>query len=408
MHLVYLTQYYVTEDQPGSSRHYRHARYLADHGHKVTVITSYVTHAERVIPERYQGRKIVMEQDGPITVYKTYATPGYGRDVLSRLSNYFTFMFYCLLAGLRVKDVDVVLASINPVSVGVAGWLLALWYRVNFVLEVCDLSAESAMALQVTRTNFLPRLLGAVEAFLSRRARRVIALSPGIQKGIVAKGVPQERVGFIPLGIDVELFEGPISGASIRHNDEEFIALYTGTYATYPHLDTVLEAAHLLRAVPDLRIVLIGGGDRKSHLLARAEELQLHNVEILRPRPKRELPRVWCEADVCLLPYRDADVFRGVLPNKLFDYLGSGRPIIAAVRTGDITEVLEASRAGLCVPPENPQAMAEAIKWMHDHREEARRMGQRGREYGLEHYDRAKIMRHYRKILEQVVDGRSE
>jgi len=405
MHLLYLTQYYVTEDQPGTPRHYRHANFLVQNAHRVTVVTSYVTHAERTIPAQYEGKKIHKEQEGDLTVFRTYAYPNYGRDIFSRLWNYLTFMLYSLLAGLRARNVDMVLASINPVSVGLVGWFLSLLNRAPFVLEVADLSAESAEALGVVRSQWFIRLIRWLEEFLFRRAKRVIVLAKGIGKAVERGGVAPERIAFIPLGVDVDVaqsFTGSVKG--IRQNNSEFIAMYVGSYTTYPSLDTALLAANQLKSHPDIRFVFIGGGDQREHMEEIVQQLDLHNVTIHGVRPKRAVSAILAEANVCVLPLRDADVFRGVLPNKLFDYLGSGHPVITAVPTGEITAIIQESQAGICVPPEQPEELAKAILWIYDHPEEAKRMGESGRQYIIENFDREKIMSQYMDLLEETVN----
>ena len=89
--VLYLSQYFVSADQPGGVRHWQHARALVRAGHEVSVVTSYVQHKERTIPERYRGRRIVREREDGLDVWRTYATPGYGRDARSRIANYGSF-----------------------------------------------------------------------------------------------------------------------------------------------------------------------------------------------------------------------------------------------------------------------------------------------------------------------------
>jgi colanic acid biosynthesis glycosyl transferase WcaI len=403
VHLLYLTQYYVTEDQPGSIRHHQHAQHLIRHGHRVTVVSAFITHAQRAIPREYAGRRICVEEQGCLTIYRTYASPGYKRDVVSRLKNYLTFMFYAFIAGLRVRDVDAVLASINPISVGLVGWLMSVLKRVPFVLEVCDLSADSAEALQVVRSKWFIRLVRWVEAFLFRRSARVIALTQGIGNAVEKAGVSRERIAFVPMGVDLDLLrDAETVPGMIRQSEEEFIAVYVGSYTTYPGLDQVLLAAERLKHYPDIRFVFVGGGDQREHMESMVRQLDLSNVTIHGVRPKREVGAILSEANVCILPYGDVDLFRGALPNKLFDYLASGGPVIAAVRRGEVTAIIEESGAGLCVAAEQPAELADAVLWAYNHPQEAQQMGVRGREYVVQHFDRRKIMDGYLELLEEV------
>jgi glycosyltransferase involved in cell wall biosynthesis len=374
---------------------------LNENSHKVTVVSAFITHAERVIPPGFEGRKIHVEQRGNLTLYRTYASPGYKRTIASRLLNYLTFMFYSFVAGLRVRDIDLILASINPISVGVVGWLLSVLNRVPFTLEVCDLSADSAEALQVVRGKWFIRLVRWIETFLFRRATRVIVLTKGIGRAIEEAGVSCERIAFIPMGVDINLIE-PAAKVGIRKNDREFIAIYVGTFSTYASLETILLAAERLKPSLDIRFVFVGGGDQRGHLESLVRQLDLHNVTIHGVVPKRHVHAILTEANVCILPYRDVDLFRGALPNKLFDYLGSGRPVVAAVRRGEVTSIIEESGAGLCIGPERPAELVDAVLWAYNHPEEAREMGAKGRQYVIRHFDRKKIMDRYLKLLEEV------
>ena len=111
MRVLYVSQYFVSADQPGGVRHWQHTRALAAAGHDVSVVTSYVQHKEREIPERYRGRRVVREEEDGLTVYRTYATPGYGSDLRSRLANYGSFAAWAGVAAMRAPRPDVVVAS---------------------------------------------------------------------------------------------------------------------------------------------------------------------------------------------------------------------------------------------------------------------------------------------------------
>ncbi|MGB1674829.1 MAG: glycosyltransferase, partial [Miltoncostaeaceae bacterium] len=109
--VLYVSQYFVSGDQPGGVRHWQHCRALARAGHDVTVVTSYVQHKERTIPDEYRGRRIVRSSEDGLDIVRTYSTPGYGRDLRSRLSNYGTFALWSAIAELRLPRPDVVVAS---------------------------------------------------------------------------------------------------------------------------------------------------------------------------------------------------------------------------------------------------------------------------------------------------------
>jgi colanic acid biosynthesis glycosyl transferase WcaI len=392
----------VNADQPGGVRHWQHTRALARAGHDVTVVTSYVQHKERTIPERYRGRRMVHDVEDGIDVWRTYSTPGYGRDLRSRISSYGTFAWWSALAGLRSPRPDVVVASSPSLPSAAAAAALARARRARFVLEVRDLFPDSAIAMGLLTDPRIIAVSRRLERFCYARADRIVALTEGIRDGIVARGVPAGKVELITNGVDLEIGADAAPTRAAPVPDDAFVAMYVGAHGTYSSLGTVLDAADRLRGDRDTRVVLVGGGDRKPALVEEARDRGLANVAFVDPVPKREVPAWLARADACLLPYQDNHLFAGALPNKAFDYLGAGRPIIAAAPAGELTRMVERAACGVAVPPEDGDALAGAIRTLAADRGEARRMGERGRAYALEHYDRARLAARFVALVESV------
>jgi glycosyltransferase involved in cell wall biosynthesis len=397
-----VSQYFVNADQPGGVRHWQHTRALARAGHDVTVVTSYVQHKERTIPERYRGRKMVHDVEDGIDVWRTYSTPGYGRDLRSRISNYGTFAWWSALAGMRSHRPDVVVASSPSLPSAAAAATLARARRARFVLEVRDLFPDSAIAMGLLTDRRIIAVSRRLERFSYARADRIVALTEGIRDGIAAQGVPAGKVDLITNGVDLDIGTGALPTRAAPVPDDAFVAMYVGAHGTYSSLETVLDAADRLRDDPDIRVVLVGGGDRKPALVEEARRRGLPNVAFVDPVPKREVPSWLARADACLLPYQDNPLFAGALPNKAFDYLGAARPIVASAPAGELTRMVERAGCGVAVPPEDGAALADAIRALAGDREGARRMGEQGRAYALEHHDRAALAARFVSVVESV------
>jgi glycosyltransferase involved in cell wall biosynthesis len=403
--VLYVSQYFVSADQPGGVRHWHHARALAQAGHEVSVVTSYVQHKERTVPERYRGRRIVRETEDGLDVWRTYSTPGYGRDLRSRVASYGTFAWWSLVAGARAPRPDVVVASSPSLPSAAAAAALARARGARFLLEVRDLWPDSAIAMGLVRDRRTIALARRLEAYCYRRADRIVALTEGIRDGIVAQGVSPARITLITNGVDLESLPPPVvsrPGAGPAADDGRFVAMYVGAHGTYSSLETVLDAADHLRDAEDVRLVLVGGGDRKPALVEEAGRRRLDNVAFVDPVPKREVPGWLARADACLLPYQDNALFAGALPNKAFDYLGAARPIVAAAPEGELTRMVERASCGVAVPPEDGAALAGAIRALAADRAGARRMGESGRRYALEHYDRAALAARFVATVESI------
>jgi glycosyltransferase involved in cell wall biosynthesis len=406
--VLYVSQYFVSADQPGGARHWQHTHALARAGHEVSVVTSYVQHKERTVPERYRGRRVVRETEDGLDVWRTYSTPGYGRDLRSRVASYGTFAWWSAVAGARAPRPDVVVASSPSLPSAAAAAALARARGARFLLEVRDLWPDSAIAMGLVRDRRTIALARRMETYCYRRADRIVALTEGIRDGIVAKGVSPARITLITNGVDLEIppatpnGDGSAAGPAAAP-DGRFVAMYVGAHGTYSSLETVLDAADHLRD-DDVRLVLVGGGDRKPALVDEAGRRHLDNVAFVDPVPKREVPGWLARADACLLPYQDNALFAGALPNKAFDYLGAARPIVAAAPRGELTRMVERAACGVAVPPEDGAAMADAIRALAADRAAARRMGESGRRYALEHYDRAALAARFVATVESIAD----
>jgi glycosyltransferase involved in cell wall biosynthesis len=400
--VLYVSQYFVGADQPGGVRHWQHCQALVRAGHDVTVVTSYVQHKERTVPERYQGKRMVREEEDGLVVWRTYSTPGYGRDLRSRLSSYTSFALWGGLAAMKAGKHDVVVASSPPLPAAAAAALIARGRRSTFILEVRDLWPDSAVAMGLVTNRRIIGVARRMEHYCYRSASRIVALTEGIRDGVVEQGVNPSKITLITNGIDITT--GPSNGAgSVLVPDGAFVAMYLGAHGTYSSLGTVLDAAERLRGRDDIRFVLVGGGDQKPGLVDDARRRNLHNVTFVDPVPKRDVPSYLSRADVCILPYQDKELFAGALPNKTFDYMGAERPILAAVRPGEVSQLVETAACGVTVPPEDAAAMAQAVERMAADRPGSRRMGENGGTYVRAHYDRAVLAEKFVKVVESVV-----
>jgi glycosyltransferase involved in cell wall biosynthesis len=396
--ILYISQYVVTPDQPGGVRHWRHVRALADAGHDVTVITSKVLHTTREAPEEFAGRRTVRRTEDGIEVLRAYSSTGYGNDARSRAANHLSFSTYAFPAAMRTARPDVVLASSPPLTVGVLGGVVSRLRRTRFILEVRDLWPESALATGLLTNTKAIAVMDRMANYCYGRADRVIALTEGIRDGVIAAGVAPSAVTLITNGIDPP--DTPIDPGVVKLpvGPDTFVAMFTGQHGTYSSLFTVLEAAALLESDTRIHIALVGDGDRKSELMERAEQLQLRNISFSAPIPKRDIPSWLARADACLLTYQDAPLFGGAMPNKLFDYMGAGRPIIAAVPEGEAARAVRQAHCGIVTPAEDAAALAAAIQTLASDRDAARRMGAAG----VAH-DRRELAARFVQVVESVL-----
>jgi glycosyltransferase involved in cell wall biosynthesis len=414
VHILLIHQAFVALDEPGGTRHHELARYLAERGHHVTVIASPVSYLTGAVTSGAgtasagaAGAKVEPPVTNPavgeVTILRAYTYAALHRSFVHRVFSFFSFMVSSFLVGLRVRKVDLVWGTSPPIFQGVTAWLLARLKGVPFLFEVRDLWPAFAIQVGVLRNPLLIRLSEWLERFLYRRAERVMVNSPGFVEHVKARGA--RRVELVPNGADPTMFDPYASGANFRsaHGLEGlFVALYAGAHGMSNDLGIVLQAAGTLKSKrPDIAIVLLGDGKDKPALMAQAADLGLTNLRFIPPVPKSQMAEALAAADACIAILKPIPLYATVYPNKVFDYMAAGRPVILAI-DGVIRQVVEAAEGGIFVPPGDAAALAEALCRLADDPAGARQMGQNARRYVEEQFERSALADKLAAILEEM------
>ncbi len=292
------------------------------------------------------------------------------------------------------EPTDLVFATTTPLTAGIPGICAKFFRRKPFVFEVRDLWPELPKAMEVIRNPMILGLMGCLELASYRSADRLIGLSPGIVDGICAKGVPSRKVAMIPNGCDLELFDTETEKWRPEGvNDNDILAIFTGTHGVANGLDSVLDAAKVLkqRGCDQLKIALVGQGRDKNALIERAGLLDLDNVLFLDPISKKDLTRLMAGADIGLQVLCNVPAFYyGTSPNKFFDYIAAGLPVVNNY-PGWIAELIEDNSCGYVVEPDNPVAFANALEQAARDRKTLVQKGLNARKLAKRCFDRREL-----------------
>jgi len=401
MHILLIHQAFVALDEPGGTRHHELARFLAQRGHRVTIISSPVSYLTGLAREA--GAASASDRAEPnITILRTYTYSALHRSFVHRVLSFFSFMVSSFWAGLKVKQVDLVWGTSPPIFQGATAWALARLRRKPFLFEVRDLWPAFAIEVGVLRSPLLIRLSLWLERFLYRHADQVIVNSPGFVEHVKGRGARDVRV--VANGVDPLMFEPFATGFDFRQTYElqgRFIAMYAGAHGMSNDLEVLLGAARVLEDRPEIAIVLVGDGKEKPALRAHAEEIGLKNVFFLPPVPKLGMAQALAASDACIAILKPIPLYATVYPNKVFDYMAAGRPVVLAI-DGVIREVVEQAGCGVFAQPGDPVALAEAIRALADDREQARAMGLRGREYVETNFEREELAEELAVLMERM------
>ena len=388
MHILLIHQAFVTLDEAGGTRHHELARYLAQRGHRVTIIASPVSYltGKSATPAYTED-----DLDDRITILRTYTYAALHRSFVHRVFSFFSFMASSFLAGLKVRQVDLVWGTSPPIFQGVTAWLLARLKGSPFLFEVRDLWPIFAIQVGVLRNPLLIRMSQWLERFLYRRADQVMVNSPGFIEHVHSRGA--KRIALVPNGADMSMFDPAADGKAFRQKhglEGKYVALYAGAHGISNDLGVVLQAAILLKEQPEVAIVLLGDGKEKANLLAQAEQMGIDNVYFIPPVPKSGMGEALAAADACIGILKPVPMYATVYPNKIFDYMAAGRPTILAME-GVIRQVIEKAEGGIATPPGDPQALADAIRRLAGDPKAGQQMGHNARRYLETHFDRTAL-----------------
>jgi glycosyltransferase involved in cell wall biosynthesis len=326
-----------------------------------------------------------------------------------------SYAFRVIPLGLKLKEKpDVVLASSPHPFAGLAGWILAKLKGAAFIFEVRDLWPQTFVEIGgYSDKSPIVVLLRMLERFLYQRARKIVVLLPRASDYITGLGIPVDKIVYIPNGVRPELFseafvELPQEMETFISNMKsrgKLLAGYTGAHGTADGLDTIIEAARQLqdKGADKIHFLLVGEGPEKPRLTAVAHNYKLNNINFFSPIPKKAMPRLLNTLDIAIVILKKSTLWEyGTSKNKLFEYMICALPVIWAINSAS-DPVAEAG-CGITVPPEDPQAMAEAILRICGMSEEERRqMGMRGHEYVLKYHATPVLTGQLLEVMQDVV-----
>ncbi len=400
--VLYLHQFFMTREGTGGTRSYELARRLVAAGHDVTMVAA-GSGGERTV----DGIRVV-EARGGYGDYVRATGVGYGRRLLA----FVRFALTATFAALRGPRPDVVFATSPPLTLALPAIVAARRWHAPMVFEVRDLWPEAPIQMGALPAPWAQRLARRVERFVYRSATAIVALSPGMRDGIVATGVPPERVALIPNASDLDLFSPDLDPGDLRAElglaGDDFVCSYFGTMGEANDLTQVVEAAALLDAADGdgrrVVFVLQGDGKRRAALETDARRRGLDNVVFAPATDKHGAARLAAASDACMTIFKDVPILATNSPNKLFDTFAAGRPAI--VNTDGWQRVLvEEHGAGLYVRAGDAGDLAEQVRALAADPDRARRYGVNARALAEREFDRDKLAERLRALLERVVEG---
>jgi glycosyltransferase involved in cell wall biosynthesis len=407
MKVLYFHQHFSTPKGSAGIRSYEMGKALVERGHSVTMVCGSYGGGHTGIDAPFEKGKRRGQVDG-IDVIE-YDLAYSNSDGFMKRS--WTFLSYALrCVGLVFSEpADIVFATTTPLTAGIPG-IAARWFTSKtFVFEVRDLWPELPKAMGVIKNPLILWAMGVLEWASYRSAHRLVALAPGIAKGIGERGVAETKIAMIPNGCDLAIFgdqSKPWRPDGIAPDD--LMAVFAGTHGIANGLDAVLDAAVELksRGRSDIKILLIGQGKLKKGLQKRADDIKLDNVIFAEPVDKARLAGLMASTDIGLQILADIPAFYyGTSPNKFFDYAAAGLPVLNNY-PGWLAGLISENECGFSVPPKDPVAFADALEAAAADRLALKRMGENSRKLAERDFARNKLARRFVEWLENSAASR--
>lgn len=343
-----INQYTVTPEYPASTRHYELAKYMSSQFDVTLWGSNFIHHNKSYrFDNRFKSYEEPMEGFRMIWL----ASKAYKGNGLSRILNMMLYAITLFFKGvLRKNKPDLIIGSSPPLFAAFASWMIARLRGAKFVLEIRDLWPDTLIEISKGNNKIVVGLLSWMERFLYRHSDAVIGLTEGIVQKLIERGVPRDKVAFIPNGVDLEAVKDGIDGSALRKKlgivETDTVVMYAGAHGPANDLVQLLEAAEHLKDDPSIKLVLMGEGIEKARLMELAEIRQLHQVVFLPAVPKSEIQNYLSIANAYIICLKDIVLFEGALPNKLFDYMLQDKPIITTV-AGEVKHFLEKHGYGI-------------------------------------------------------------
>ena len=404
MKILLLNQAFVSPDEPGHTRHFEMAQYLRGQGHDLVIVASDLNYqtGQRTVERHGLFAEQIIEG---VRILRAYIFPALHRSYFWRIISFLSFMFSSVWTALTVKDADVIMGTTPPIFQAVSAWVVALIRRKPFLLEVRDLWPEFGVSMGVLKNPIVIALARWLENFLYARATHILVNSPAYKEYMLGKGVPENKITYIPYGTDVDMFNPDVDGSLVREKlglENKFIVLYAGALGQANDIDTILRAAEKLKPYDKIYFVLFGDGKERARLESESKRMNLTNVIFAGVCPKKEMPLVIASSDVCLAILQDVPMFRTTYPNKVFDYMAAARGTVLVI-DGVVRDVIESSEGGVFVQPGNDEQLAKTILELSNDPQRVKQMGLNARAYLVKHLDRRDKLNEMLKLLESLV-----
>ncbi|MCG3191680.1 MAG: hypothetical protein DIJKHBIC_00908 [Thermoanaerobaculia bacterium] len=399
--ILFFSHYFPPEVNAPASRTFENCREWIALGHDVHVVTCVPSHPAGKPFPGYRPGWYQHEIVAGIHVHRVWTYLAANQGAVKRTLNYLSYIPSAVFRAIRLGEFDILIATSPQFFCAVAGWLAAGVLRIPWVFELRDIWPESISAVGAMKRSVIFRILEALELKLYRSASAVACLTRAFMDDLAGRGVPREKLHFLPNGIEPEAWEVDPAGYRERYGltASDFVCAYVGTIGMAHGLGTVLDVARSLAADrPEVKFLLVGDGADRARLAHLAAREGLSNVTFTGLVPRDTARGLLAASDVALVLLKRSPAFEKVIPSKMLEAFAAGKPVILGV-SGQAQNILEASGGGVAIEPENADELRRAVLHLVNDAEIRRILGSKARQYARSNFDRRRWALVYARLL---------
>jgi glycosyltransferase involved in cell wall biosynthesis len=399
--ILYINQYFRKPTEPGITRSYWITQKLIEEGYEVTMLAhrnTLLEHVQGIVP-RFE----IVDVDG---IRVIYLRNQYSNEMCTcaRAWAFLSFMFRSIWWTLKEKDVDLVIATSTPLTVAVPA-LFRKWLRnTPFIFEVRDLWPEVPIQMGAIKNKVAVKFLRWFEKLTYRNACHVIALSPGMQEG-VEKYIPHERTSMIPNMAKIDKFWRREKNLTLLRElglrGDTFKVIYFGQMGLSNAMrEVIATVGEVLSPTDDVEFLFLGHGRFKAKVEEKfSDDNRVHVFERV---PMERMSEIVNLCDVSLVTFTDLPILYTNSPNKLFDSLSAGIPVIVN-SAGWTKEMVETHKCGVFADPATKGSMVAAILGLKDDPELCRHLGENARNLAESHYDKSILCDQFAQVVNRLM-----
>lgn len=366
MRILFLTDNFPPEVNAPATRTYEHCREWVKLGAEVTVITGFPNFPQGKVYAGYKNSPKKVEYIDGIKVIRvwTYITANEG--FLKRTLDYISFSIISFFAGL-FQRADIIIATSPQFFTALSGRTLSFWKRKPWIMEVRDIWPESIKTVGALNDNFIIKYFEREELRCYKSAKHIIVVTDSFKDTIVGKGVNPDKITVVKNGANLELFKPQVKNQALISRlqlEGKFVLGYIGTHGMAHKLDFILDSAKQIAKMDnDIHFLMIGDGAEKQNLLEKKHNEGIVNVTMLDSVSKSDIVDYLSILDASVVNLRKSDLFKTVIPSKIFESCAMGIPILLGV-DGETRKIVENHNAGIFYEPENKKDFLESISYL--------------------------------------------